>query len=195
MQINGPVTPPAAANVVGPVPCLPVPGEVTVFGPDVTAHVAVPKLVYCTAVFLFDPASGARAMMHYNPMVGPRDPATFAWFARVLIEKYNAQAAALTVALFNNTTSSNGRAFPPTMYKTDRVKALLEHGFGAAHGNMAATHYTFAGTIGLMDAAGAVSGCPGPDIQGGVRAARMNWVKATPNTAAPQGDFLARPTV
>jgi len=179
MQLTAPVTPPAAVNIVGPVPTLPVPGEVSIFGPDVATHIAVPNLVYCTAVFVFDPVSRARAMMHYNPMSGPKG-VTFDWMIRYLVERYNATVGSLTIALFNNTSASNGTLFSPTIYKTDRVKAFLEHALGVNHGTMTATHYKFTGTIGLMDAAGTVTGCVGPAIAEAVRAKRMNWVFAKP---------------
>lgn len=192
MQLNGPITPPAAANIVGPVPCLPAPGEVSIFGPDVTAHIAVPNLVYCTAVFLFDPVSRARAMVHYNPVSGPKVQATYDWIIRHLADTYNAQASGLTVALFNNTSSSNGTPFPPTMYKTDRVMAFLESALGPAHNTMTASHYKFTGRIGLMDAAGVVTGCVGPAITGTAeaRAKRMNWVFAKPKKVGTPKQFL-----
>jgi|GEM_PF-2761727 len=192
MQISDPVTPPAAQNIVGPVPTLPVPGVVSFFGPDVTAHIAVTGLVYCTAVFLYDAASGARGMMHYNPEVGPKQ-ATFDWFVRYMKDKYNAQIASLTVALFNNTSSSRGnREFHEGIYKTDRIKGFLEHAFGPLHGGIAATRYKFKGSIGLMDANGQVTGCVGPEIEDvdKVRAKRMNWLFAKPNKGLGSQNIL-----
>jgi hypothetical protein len=41
------MTPQPAGTIFGPDP---VPGKVAVFGPDVSAHIAVTGLVYCTAV-------------------------------------------------------------------------------------------------------------------------------------------------
>jgi hypothetical protein len=74
MQINGPITPQAAGKVVGPVPTLPSPGAIYSCGTEVTAHIGVTGLIYCTAVFFYDPMSRARAMIHYNPVSGPKQP-------------------------------------------------------------------------------------------------------------------------
>jgi hypothetical protein len=105
-------------------------------------------------------------MIHYNPVSGPGQDG-FRSCVDSLQNNYGAQPAGLTVALFNNTTSSRGTRFPPTMYKTHIVTGFLTSAFGAAHQTMTATHYLFDGTIGLMDAGGTVSGCSGSIIQGG----------------------------
>lgn len=189
MQINGPVTPQAVVNIVGPVPALPDPGEIYICGQEVTAHIAVTGLINCTAIFLFDPTSRARAMIHFNPWTGPKVN-DFRWCVNYLNEKYNAQPGTLRVALYNNTKASNGEPLTPTMYKTDKIKGLLETALGPAHNNMTATHYKFDGKIGLMDAAGIVWGCQGPAIQDSVRALKMNWTYARPNKNQPQKHFL-----
>ena len=191
MQLSDPVTPPDLVNPVGPVPCLPAPGEIYVCGQQVTAHIAVTGLVYCTAVFFFEPVSRARAMIHYNPVSGPFE-SDFRWCVNHLCETSNAQPGTLTVALFNNTSASNGKAFPLTFYKTDRIKGWLETALGPAHANMTATHYRYKGTIGLMDATGAVWGCTGPAIEDSVRATKMNWTYARIKKNQPQKNFLGK---
>lgn len=186
MQINVVLNTPVAANIVGPVPTLPAPGEVYVCGQEVTAHIAVTNLAYCTAVFFYDPVSRARAMIHYNPVSGPFE-GDFRWCVRHLQERYGAQPGGLTVALFNNTHSSGGVPFYPGIYRTDRIKGWLETALGPAHNNMTVNRYMFRGSVGLMDAGGNVWACPGPDIEDKVRARKMNWNIARHGNQPRQG--------
>jgi hypothetical protein len=132
-------------------------------------------------------------MIHYNFVSGPGQDG-FTSCVRYLQERYLVQPAALTVALFNNSTSKLGKPFPESMYKLDRVTAFLTQALGPAHNTMTVTRYKFDGTIGLMDNGGNVWGSSGPTIQDAVDAKNMGWQFGKPHKDKPRRSLIGQPT-